>query len=217
MKILGLPPHAGEDAIRDAYREKAKKWHPDKYSTPAEKGVATKRIKRLNNARDYVLQHREAFARQQTSTSQQEFEREASPEYEFDKQEDIWWLDIFPEDNELVDTLMTPLWVVWMLAFGVAVVPLFYLYDYGSSEWDEMGPVAQVWRRIGPYLVLLVLPFLARDTAGEIWFWAAFVIVLGAEAIAHLMGWWIQRSNRSDVEVARRHIESASDARQVRE
>lgn len=97
------------------------------------------------------------------------------------------------------------------------VLPLFYMYDYGSHQWGEMGPIARLWMRIGPYLVLLVLPLLARGTAGEIWFWSAFVIVLGAEAIAYLIGWWVQRSNRSEVEIARGYIESASDTGQVGE
>lgn len=210
MAILGLPAHADEDAIRDAYREKAKKWHPDMYSTPAEKGVATKRIKRLNNARDYVLQHREAFNRHQPSVSQSEFESEASRDYGCDQNEYIRWLDVFP-DHDVVDFLLIPIWIVWHFCFAIAVIPLLAIYKFDWDEWSERGRVAKLWMRVGPYWVLLVFPFLAENTAGEIWFWSAAAIVLGAELIAHLTGWWIQRSSRSDIEVARRYIESASD------
>jgi len=49
-KVLGVSPAATADEIRSAYRELVKKYHPDLFSTSAEKSRATEKLLRINEA-----------------------------------------------------------------------------------------------------------------------------------------------------------------------
>src|SRR5919204_1885324 len=49
--ILGLPPTASPEEIRQRYLRLAQQWHPDKWSgDPLEQWRATEKMKRLNEA-----------------------------------------------------------------------------------------------------------------------------------------------------------------------
>jgi hypothetical protein len=49
-KILGISPSASGEKIKSAYRELVKKYHPDLFSTPAQKASATDRFRQINGA-----------------------------------------------------------------------------------------------------------------------------------------------------------------------
>jgi hypothetical protein len=49
-KILGVSPSASPDEIKSAHRELVKKFHPDLFSTSAEKARANKRLQQINEA-----------------------------------------------------------------------------------------------------------------------------------------------------------------------
>jgi hypothetical protein len=49
-KILGVSPSANADAIKSAYRELVKKYHPDLFHKPAEKAQATDKLQQINEA-----------------------------------------------------------------------------------------------------------------------------------------------------------------------
>lgn len=171
-----------------------------------------KKIKRLNIAQDYILRHRDRFVSRQPNGGSGETESTEWSPTDGDEDGQVYWLDVFP-DNELFEWLPLPVYVLWWLSFSVVMVTVMFIATFQWKRWFKMGPTTEWWMRIAPHLVLLLFSLTASGTFENLWFWSSLVVVLGAEVIAHLTGWWIQRSNRSDVEVARRYIESASETR----
>src|ERR687897_3770808 len=48
--ILDVPPSASAEKIRSAHRRLVKRYHPDLYSTDADKERATEQLRRINEA-----------------------------------------------------------------------------------------------------------------------------------------------------------------------
>ncbi len=57
-KILGVSPNAGDDEIKKAYRELAKKYHPDNYANTEFSDIANEKMKEINEAYDEILHMR---------------------------------------------------------------------------------------------------------------------------------------------------------------
>lgn len=57
-KVLGVSPEASEDEIKKAYRELAKKYHPDNYANTEFSDIAGEKMKEINEAYDEVLRRR---------------------------------------------------------------------------------------------------------------------------------------------------------------
>ncbi len=57
-KILGVSPSATDDEIKTAYRELAKKYHPDNYSGSPIADLAGEKMKEINEAYDTVVSQR---------------------------------------------------------------------------------------------------------------------------------------------------------------
>lgn len=57
-KILGVTPSATDDEIKTAYRELAKKYHPDNYSGSPIADLASEKMKEINKAYDAVVSQR---------------------------------------------------------------------------------------------------------------------------------------------------------------
>ena len=57
-KILGVSPNATDEEIKTAYRELAKKYHPDNYSGSPIADLAGEKMKEINEAYDTVVAQR---------------------------------------------------------------------------------------------------------------------------------------------------------------
>ena len=57
-KVLGVSPSATDEEIKDAYRQLAKKYHPDQYSDSPLKDLADEKMKEINEAYDTITAQR---------------------------------------------------------------------------------------------------------------------------------------------------------------
>lgn len=58
-KVLGVSPSASDDEIKKAYRELAKKYHPDNYVNNPLKDLASEKMKEINEAYDQIVSERQ--------------------------------------------------------------------------------------------------------------------------------------------------------------
>ncbi len=57
-KVLGVTPSASDDEIKKAYRELAKKYHPDNYVDNPLSDLAQEKMKEINEAYDLITKQR---------------------------------------------------------------------------------------------------------------------------------------------------------------
>ena len=57
-KVLGVSPDASDDEIKKAYRELAKKYHPDNYVDNPLSDLAAEKMKEINEAYDTIINNR---------------------------------------------------------------------------------------------------------------------------------------------------------------
>ncbi len=57
-KVLGVPPTATDEEVKTAYRELAKKYHPDNYADSPLADLAGEKMKEVNEAYDQVMNER---------------------------------------------------------------------------------------------------------------------------------------------------------------
>ena len=57
-EVLGVPQKASEEQIKQAYRELAKKYHPDRYVDSPLKDVAQEKMQEINEAYDVLIRRK---------------------------------------------------------------------------------------------------------------------------------------------------------------
>ena len=60
-EVLGVSPSATDEEIKKAYRDLAKKYHPDKYVDSPLADVAEQKMKEINEAYDVIKQRRQSM------------------------------------------------------------------------------------------------------------------------------------------------------------
>ncbi len=68
-KILGVSPDATDAEIKKAYRELAKKYHPDNYVNNPLADLASEKMKQINQAYDAITKERSSGGRSSSSQS----------------------------------------------------------------------------------------------------------------------------------------------------
>lgn len=59
-KVLGVSPNASDEEVKKAYREMAKKYHPDQYANTPLADLAGEKMKEVNEAYDTIVKQRKA-------------------------------------------------------------------------------------------------------------------------------------------------------------
>ena len=57
-KVLGVSPNATDEQIKEAYRELARKYHPDSYQNNPLADLASEKMKEVNEAYDSIMKMR---------------------------------------------------------------------------------------------------------------------------------------------------------------
>ncbi len=71
-KLLGLGPQASRPEIRSAYRQEARRWHPDLALNPSEEAEYRQRMQQVNLAYQRLLKFMEDYRFDLVETSFQE-------------------------------------------------------------------------------------------------------------------------------------------------
>ena len=71
-KLLGLGQHASRHEIRSAYRQEARRWHPDRALNPNEETEYRQRMQQVNLAYQRILKFIEDYRFELVETSSQE-------------------------------------------------------------------------------------------------------------------------------------------------
>ncbi len=80
-RILGVSPYASDEEIKRAYRNLAKKYHPDRYADSPLAQEASEKMKEINNAYDAIMQDRKNNANASCQPPPYEPYREKSTSY----------------------------------------------------------------------------------------------------------------------------------------
>jgi hypothetical protein len=194
---LEVRPPVTSEAVLRAHRSLVKRYHPDQFLSPAEKGVATLKIQRINVARDYVLQHLAQWAPPQVPPPvavrpATGFDHAAQPRAEIN----AW--DIL-ERGSWTDILLTPISAIHMVALWICTLPIVMYYSFrgpvsrprpSSTDW-----FLDAWVAVGPHLLTLYMFVQAPSNQwSKWWFGATFVLMLAAEVIAQLRGFLVHRN-----------------------
>ncbi|HBX48831.1 MAG TPA: molecular chaperone DnaJ, partial [Clostridiaceae bacterium] len=57
-EVLGVRDGASQEEIKQAYRELAKKYHPDKYADNPLRDLAEEKMREINEAYDYLTKNK---------------------------------------------------------------------------------------------------------------------------------------------------------------
>jgi hypothetical protein len=189
LRTLGLfGPVALED-IHQAYRARAKMYHPDRLARNGNAEEATRRIQKLNAAHEYVVRHYPAFEKGSGRGRRRAAARRGDNAAAADP-----WLEF----------LLAPVTILYSLALLVAALPaIMFVAPFQALArhiGGESGVVArwvravrERWLAVGPHLAVLGA-FLALErwqmgaTWTRWWLGISLLVMVSAELASRMTG-----------------------------
>ncbi len=110
--VLGISENATDEEVKSAYRELAKKYHPDKYADSPLKDVASEKMKEINEAYDMIVEMRKKANSSGTETGYsgqsyggQSYNRYAGQDPIFQKVRSLIMSNNLDEAERILDSL----------------------------------------------------------------------------------------------------------------
>lgn len=182
LRALGLfPPIALED-IHRAYKWRARKVHPDRFTDADEKAEATRRIQRINQARDYAVAHFRGFALYQAKAYGRANGngRAAARRRE-----------------SLPTWALLPVTAVHAMAMLVAAAPFLAAGRLAGRErlgrlrgrWGRSGVFAwRAWLAFGPHVVTAAALLVADGLVLEAWLGGSLLVMVAGDVATGVTG-----------------------------
>ncbi|UCC39695.1 MAG: J domain-containing protein [Candidatus Aminicenantes bacterium] len=141
-QILELEPGASPEEVKQAYRDLAKVWHPDRFShDPSLQKKAQEKLKEINEAYEKLSSHRpDSHYRtsQQESWSQKSQSWSQSGSYQYDKS----WTYQKPSATDDYERSRIPR-VITLIIVGIAIVMLSKIINVPGSK-EKTRPRAKI-------------------------------------------------------------------------
>lgn len=101
-EVLGISPTATDEEVKQAYRELAKKYHPDNYPSSPLKEVAEEKMSEINSAFDTIMNERKMKGAAQSGSYSQgtQYQSQTGPTYSGSNLRDI---RMMIQQNRLVE------------------------------------------------------------------------------------------------------------------
>ncbi len=89
-KVLGVTPSASDADIKKAYRELAKKYHPDKYADSPLADLASEKMKEVNEAYDQIVNERKNGGASYSNAGQSGYSSSYSSGYSYSGADSVY-------------------------------------------------------------------------------------------------------------------------------
>lgn len=154
LNVLGLECGASLKDIKSAYKKMVMKYHPDRQTDPIAKDLANEKLKKVNEAREFILDNYKYYGKSTTSKSSTSKSNDYSSEFSSNAQTNVnieenndedeyeYDVDIYSTNSNLFDDK----WkqnlpksklnedLIKVLIFTICFAFIFYVYDYTPSK-----------------------------------------------------------------------------------
>jgi hypothetical protein len=175
LQTLGLVPPVDRVTIHRAYRDRAKRVHPDRVQDPEEKAEATRSIQQINAAHAYAIQHwrgHQLAKRWAGGTPARQAEAASWQEWAF-----------------------LPVTAVYALTTIAVAAPILAVARVAGSKrrnrWRERRVPRLAWHMwllAGPHGATLGLFATVEELAVKVWFGLSFLVMLSADIASLVTG-----------------------------
>lgn len=196
LRALGLVPPIVVEDIHRAYKQRARQFHPDRFTTDIEKAEANRRIVRINTARDYAVRHFRGFAIYQARAYPKNGNGRGASR---PARRGPGGLGGFGK------LLLLPITAVHALAMVAAAAPFLLLARLMGDvrlhrlrrRWGTNGVFAwRAWLAFGPHALTALAIVLVDGPALELWLGVSLLVMVASDVATGVTG---------DVNTLRRH------------
>lgn len=102
-EVLGVNPSATDEEVKSAYRELAKKYHPDNYAQSPLREVAEEKMAEVNSAYDTIMEERKARTGSSGAYQQQSYSRQSYGQQAYGQQSSFYDVRRMIQQNRLTE------------------------------------------------------------------------------------------------------------------